>query len=46
MSRICNLSASLLGAGETPTADHYSLQVTVRYEDLGFSMLISQALKY
>lgn len=43
---ICNLSAAVPGADEIPTADRHSFQVMVSYEDLGFSMLISQALKY
>lgn len=43
---ICNLSAALPGADEIATANRHSFQVMVCYEDLGFSMLISQALKY
>lgn len=43
---ICTFSAALPSADEIPTADRRSLQVMVCYEDLGFSMLISQALKY
>lgn len=40
------MSAALPGADEIPTADHCSLQFMVCYEDLGLSILISQALKF
>lgn len=43
---ICNFTAALPDADEISIADHHSLQAMVCYEDLCFSLLISQGLKY